>query len=180
MDIIDINKLDTEQNTEENYEQISKTSQVSQLINTWKSRLDWTSYFMSIAYLSASRSPCHRLQVGCVIVKDKRIVCTGYNGFLPDAPHESMIIDDHEQATIHAEQNSVSDCAKRGVSINGGIAYVTHFPCINCFKILSASGIKTIIYGEDYRNLDLVYKLAEQTNITIKQYYSDENIPNNK
>lgn len=149
-----------------------KTTQIINLIEKWDTRLDWDSYFMCNAFLNASRSPCDRLHVGCVIVKDKRIVSTGYNGFLPGAPHESMVVDNHEQATIHAEQNSVSDCARRGVSINGGTAYITHFPCINCFKVLAASGIKRIIYRDDYKNFELIYKLAEQSGIQLEQYKS--------
>jgi dCMP deaminase len=150
--------------------ELDKTTQIKELIQTWDTRMNWDSYFMSIAYLSASRSPCDRLHVGCVIVKDKRIICTGYNGFLPNAPHESIVMDNHEQATIHAEQNSISDCAKRGVSIDNGTAYITHFPCINCFKILAASGIKNIIYGDDYKNFELIFQLAEQVNITLTRY----------
>lgn len=149
---------------------MSQTKEIMDITKKWEKRLDWDSYFMSIAFLSASRSPCERLHVGCVIVKDNRIICSGYNGYLPDAPHESVILDEHEQAIVHAEQNSVADCAKRGVSILNAIAYVTHFPCINCFKILAASGIKYIVYAEDYKNFDLVYKLAEQIGVTIIQY----------
>ena len=149
---------------------MSQTNQIMEITKKWDNRIDWDSYFMSIAFLSASRSPCTRLNVGCVIVKDKHIVCTGYNGYLPNAPHESVVINDHEQAIVHAEQNSVADCAKRGASIQNAVAYITHFPCINCFKILAASGIKGIIYGEDYKNFELVYKLAEQIGIEIIKY----------
>ena len=74
-----------------------------------KLRPDWNSYFISVALLTSIRSSCHRLHVGCVIVKDNRILSTGYNGFLPNAPHKSIVINDHEQATVHAEQNSITD-----------------------------------------------------------------------
>ena len=76
-------------------------------------RPSWTEYFKQLALITASRSPCERLKVGCVLVKDNRIISQGYNGFLPGAPHESKIIDNHEQATVHAEQNAITDCAKR-------------------------------------------------------------------
>ena len=124
-------------------------------------RLDWNEYFMSIAKLTSIRSSCNRLQVGCVIVNDNHIVSTGYNGFLPSFPHESIVINNHEQATVHAEQNAIADAARRGTSVNNSIAYITHYPCINCFKILIASGIKTIFYHDDYNNdptIDILIK----------------------
>jgi dCMP deaminase len=149
------------------YIQMKPIAQIQELISSWDKRLNWKSYFMSIAQLSASRSPCHRLQVGCVIVKDNRIISTGYNGFLPDAPHTSIVINEHEQATVHAEQNCIADCAKRGVSVINGTAYITHFPCVNCFKILAAAGIKNIIYMNDYNNDEVVYQLSTQIGIDI-------------
>lgn len=129
-------------------------------------RLDWNEYFMSIAKLTSVRSSCIRLQVGCVIVKDKHIVSTGYNGFLPSFPHESIVINNHEQATVHAEQNAIADAACRGTSVNNSIAYITHYPCINCFKILIASGIKTIYYLNDYNN-DPTINILLQKNSSI-------------
>jgi len=149
------------------------TEQLNKIIknvNSWNDRLEWNDYFMSIAFLTSSRSPCSRLHVGCVIAKDKRIISTGYNGFLPGADHTSYVIDGHEQATIHSEQNCISDCAKRGVSIANATAYITHFPCINCFKVLAASGITEIKYAYDYNNDDLVYVLADKININIIKY----------
>ena len=131
-----------------------------------KKRLDWNEYFMSIAKLTSARSSCNRLHVGCVIVKDKHIVSTGYNGFLPSFPHESIVINNHEQATVHAEQNAIADAACRGTSVNNSIAYITHYPCINCFKILVASGIKTIYYLNDYNN-DPTINILIQKNPSI-------------
>ena len=97
----------------------------------FKERIDWQEYFMSLAFLVSMRSSCSRLHVGAVIVKDKRIISTGYNGFLAGLPHESIIRDNHEMATVHAEQNCITDCAKRGVSVSGASIYITHFPCIH-------------------------------------------------
>ena len=134
--------------------------ELKKLINEQEDRLTWDNYFMSVAFLISSRSPCERLHVGCVLVKDNRIISAGYNGFLPGAPHTSFIRDNHEQATVHAEQNAISDCASRGVSVKDAIAYITHYPCINCAKILVASGIKEIKYNEDYKNDDLVSKIV--------------------
>ena len=130
-------------------------------------RPTWDEYFKKIVLATKERSACERLQVGCLLVKDNRIISQGYNGFLPGLPHESIIRDNHEQATVHAEQNAISDCAKRGVSCLGCIAYITHYPCINCFKIMAASGIKEIRYINDYRNDDVVKKLSELAEINI-------------
>lgn len=132
-------------------------------------RPSWEEYFKIIVNNTSTRSPCHRLQVGCLLVRDNRIISQGYNGFLPGAPHESIVENNHEQSTVHAEQNAVADCAKRGVSCNGCIAYVTHYPCINCFKIMVASGIKEIKYIDDYQNDKNVYKLSQLSNIIISK-----------
>jgi len=138
-------------------------------ISNWNVRLKWDDYFMSMAFLISSRSACDRLHVGCVLVKNTRVISVGYNGFLPKAPHKSVVVNGHEQATIHAEQNSISDCSRRGISTEGATAYITHFPCINCFKILAAGGIIKIIYHSDYNNDPLVTELAKTVNIPINQ-----------
>jgi dCMP deaminase len=150
---------------------MSKLDQIIQLVSNWDkdSRLSWDEYFIATAFLIASRSPDQRLKVGCVLVKNNHIISVGYNGFLPKIEHKSYMENGHEQATVHAEQNSISDCAKRGVATNGAIAYITHYPCINCFKILSSSGISKILYRDNYRNHDLVKLLAEQAHIEITQ-----------
>lgn len=124
------------------------------------SRPSWNEYFKLITEVTSSRSPCTRLKVGCLIVKDNRIISQGYNGFLPGLPHNSIIVDDHELATIHAEQNAIMDCAKRGVSCDGSIAYITHYPCLNCAKLLYASGIKKVYYINDYKNDENINKLG--------------------
>lgn len=144
---------------------------ICKLVNdrdTWD-RLDWDEYFMSIALFASCRSPCERLQVGCVIVKNNRIVSTGYNGFLPGANHISRVQDDHEQSIIHSEVNAICDGAKRGVSVDEGKIYVTHFPCINCFRSIVASGIKEVYYLIDYKNNPIVKELAQDGNILLKQ-----------
>jgi dCMP deaminase len=129
-------------------------------------RISWQKYFIDIASLSSIRSPCSRLKVGCVLVKENRMISMGYNGFLSGCPHKSIIVDNHEQATIHAEINAITDAAKRGVSVDGSTAYITHHPCLNCYKALAASGVQQIIYAEDYKNdpiiQDLNYNLPTQ------------------
>ncbi len=130
-------------------------------------RPSWDEYFKEITIVTSKRSSCTRLNVGCVLVKDNRIISQGYNGFLPGQPHESIVRDNHEQATVHAEQNSICDCAKRGVSCHGATAYITHFPCIICCRLLIASGIKEIKYIYNYKNDDLVYKFCMLSKINI-------------
>lgn len=122
-------------------------------------RISWEKYFIDIAELSSIRSPCSRLKVGCVLVKENRMISMGYNGFLSGCPHKSIIVDNHEQATIHAEINAITDAAKRGVSVDGSTAYITHHPCLNCYKALAASGVQQIIYAEDYKNDPIIQDL---------------------
>ncbi len=132
------------------------------------SRPSWDEYFKEIVQVTAKRSPCDRLQVGCLLVKDNRIVSQGYNGFLPGCQHQSIVRDGHEQATVHAEQNAISDCAKRGVSCEGCTAYITHYPCIICCRILLVAGIKKIKYINNYRNDELVIHFTEMMNVSIE------------
>ena len=139
------------------------------IVDTNHERISWDQYFMSIAFLTSVRSACNRLHVGCVLVKDKRIISSGYNGFLPNAPHHSIVVDDHEQATVHAEQNTISDSAKRGVNVSDATAYVTHYPCIHCAKLLAASGISKIYYSRDYKNNPIVEEILTPLNIPIKK-----------
>lgn len=119
---------------------------------TTVNRPTWHEYFRNIVLCTAERSSCHRLQVGCILVKENRIISQGYNGSLSGHPHESIVVDNHEIATIHAEQNAIIDCAKRGVSCQGADVYITHFPCIHCLKMLVQAGIQTVYYINDYKN----------------------------
>jgi dCMP deaminase len=129
---------------------------------------------MGIATLLSARSSCERLKVGCVLVSSgehrNRIVAAGYNGFLPGLPHRSKVRNGHEQATVHAEQNAVADAARRGVSVEGSTAYVTHYPCINCAKILLAAGIRRILYLKDYENDLLVEEMLREAHVDITHF----------
>lgn len=126
---------------------------------------------MATAFLMSSRSPCERLHVGCVMVSSgsqrNRIIAAGYNGFLPGSPHKSRVRDNHEQATVHAEQNAIADAARRGVSLDGATAYITHYPCINCAKIMAAAGVAAIKYHIDYTNDPLVGEILSEAGITV-------------
>jgi dCMP deaminase len=119
-------------------------------------RVDWHTYFMNIAHQAATRSTCPRKHVGAVIVRDKTILSTGYNGSLPGLPHceevGCMMEDGHCVATVHAEANAILQAAKNGVMIAGGELYTTASPCWNCFKLIATAGVKRIYYGEFYRD----------------------------
>jgi len=144
---------------------------VARAATTASQRPSWDEYFMATALLISTRSPCERLHVGCVIVsggaRKNRIVAAGYNGYLPGVPHISRVRDGHEQATVHAEQNAIADAARRGSSVEGCVAYVTHYPCINCAKILAAAGIAEVRYRDDYKNDPLIAPMLGDAGVRI-------------
>jgi dCMP deaminase len=142
---------------------------IENLVENNKNRLSWNDYFASVALLISSRSPSPKLKVGAVIVNNNRIISSGYNGFPHGSPHISITRNNHEVNTIHAEQNAISDAACRGASVNFGKIYITHFPCLNCMKYIISSGIKNIYYINDYNNDEIVYKLAETSNVFIEK-----------
>ena len=119
-------------------------------------RVDWHTYFMNIARQAATRSTCDRKQVGAVIVRDRTILSTGYNGSIRGLPHcddvGHDIENDHCVATIHAEANAIIQAAKNGVNIDGAEIYTTASPCWSCFKLIANSGIRRIFFGEFYRD----------------------------
>jgi dCMP deaminase len=147
---------------------------LAEVLDAWPERPSWDEYFMATAMLIASRSACGRLHVGCVLVSagehPHRIIAAGYNGFLPGAAHESRIRDGHEQGTVHAEQNAVADAARRGVSVAGATAYISHYPCVTCAKILSASGIRDVKYHFDYEADPLVEDLFAEAGIRMTRF----------
>ena len=149
-------------------------SKICSLAKEKTTRLEWDEYFMSIAVLASCRSPCNRLNVGSVIVKNNRIISMGYNGYIPGAVHVSRVKDDHEQSIIHSEINAITDCAKRGTSLDNAKIYITHYPCINCFRSIAASNIKEIIYLEDYRNDNIVEELALDSGVVVRKFSNDD------
>ena len=146
--------------------------QLCKLTTESNERLAWDEYFMSIALLASCRSPCERLHVGSVIVKENRIISMGYNGYISGAPHISRVQENHEQSIIHSEINAITDCAKRGASLNGGKIYVTHYPCINCFRSIAASNIKEIVFLNDYKNDPIIALLAKDAGIEIRRLHA--------
>ena len=128
-------------------------------------RKDWHEYFMDIAKMVATRSTCNRKHIGAVIVKNKTILSTGYNGSIRGRAHCSEIGCDMENghcvATIHAEANAIIQAARNGVAIDGAEIYTTASPCWNCFKLIANSGIKKIFYHEFYRDERIIRISAE-------------------
>ena len=142
---------------------------VLETISNIEKRPSWNEYFTLVAQLISKRSSCERLHVGCVIVDNNRIISTGYNGHIKGAEHTSIVVDGHEQMTIHAETNAITDAASRGIKLYGSTAYVTHYPCINCAKQFIAAGIKEIYYMNDYKNNTICQKLYDSANVKIEK-----------
>ena len=136
-----------------------------------KSRGSWENYFMSIARVVASRSTCPRKSVGTVLVRDNRILTTGYNGSLSGQPHcvdvGCEMVDNHCRRVLHAESNAIMQAATLGIALKGARAYVTASPCPNCFKQLVSVGIRDITYGEAYRVSDEVSALVQSFGVQL-------------
>jgi dCMP deaminase len=119
-------------------------------------RAGWNEYFMGIASQAATRSTCSRKHVGAVIVRDRAVLSTGYNGSLRGLPHcedvGCIVEEGHCITTVHAEANAILQAAKNGVAIDGAELYTTASPCWNCFKLIANCGIRRIYYGEFYRD----------------------------
>jgi dCMP deaminase len=119
-------------------------------------RVDWNTYFMNIARQAATRSTCERKHVGAVIVRDRTILSTGYNGSIRGMPHcddvGHLMEGGHCIATVHAEANAIIQAAKNGVRIDGAELYTTASPCWSCFKLIANAGIRSVYYGEFYRD----------------------------
>lgn len=119
-------------------------------------RADWNEYFMGIAHQAATRSTCTRKHVGAVIVRDRTVLSTGYNGSLRGMPHceddGCEMENGHCISTVHAEANAILQAARNGARIDGAELYTTASPCWNCFKLIANAGISKIFYGEFYRD----------------------------
>lgn len=128
-------------------------------------RVSWETYFMNIATEVATRSTCDRKHVGAVIVINKNILSTGYNGSIKGLPHCDEVghemVDGHCIRTTHAEANAIVQAAKNGVSIDNSEIFVTASPCYNCFKLIANSGIKVIYYRELYRDQRITDRAKE-------------------
>ena len=134
-------------------------------------RRKWDDYFMDIASIVSTRSTCDRKWVGAVVVRERVILTTGYNGSMAGAPHcddaGHLMIDGHCVRTVHAEMNAITQAAKNGVMIVYADLYVTARPCWNCFKVIANSGIKNVYYAEEYRPDENINDNLEYTNIKL-------------
>jgi dCMP deaminase len=128
--------------------------------------------------LVSERATCPRMHCGCVLVRDKRILSTGYNGSIPGDVHcedvGCYIIDNHCVRTIHAEMNAILQCSSHGISTAGATAYITNMPCTNCAKALIAAGIKEIVIFSDYHDT-LAEEFFNIANVNIKRMKIPEN-----
>jgi len=133
-------------------------------------RPDWDEYFLKLAMLASERATCPRMHCGCVLVKNKNVVATGYNGSIPGDEHceeiGCLVVDNHCVRTVHAEMNALVQAAKQGHSIEGSTAYVTNMPCTTCAKTLITAGIKRVVIFSDYHDT-LATEFFAKANVTI-------------
>src|SRR3989344_7389858 len=141
-------------------------------------RPSWDEYFLEVAKVVATRSTCDRANVGAIIVKNKVILSTGYNGaprglsHCDDIGHE--IVDGHCIRTAHAEVNAIAQAAKNGTPIEGASFYLTISPCYDCFKMIVNAGIKEVIYGNfymsRYESSKAVLSLAKKAGVKLTEF----------
>jgi len=144
-------------------------------------RPSWDQYFMDITRLVATRSTCMRRQVGAILVKDRNILATGYNGVPSGISHcdatgclrERMRIPSGERHELcrglHAEQNAIVQAARHGINIDGATLYCTTMPCIICTKMIINAGIRAIVYGEGYAD-ELAGEMIAESGISTLQF----------
>jgi dCMP deaminase len=133
-------------------------------------RPSWDAYFLSIAKVAATRGTCDRKQVGAVIVRNRQILATGYNGSVRGLPHCDDVghemVDSHCVRTVHAEANAICQAASEGIGVAAATIYVTASPCYGCFKLIANAGIQRIVFGEFYRD-DRLFKAARDARIEL-------------
>lgn len=132
---------------------------------------------MAIAREVATRSTCDRKHVGALVVVDRRILATGYNGSIRGLAHcddvGHLIVDGHCVRTVHAESNAIVQAAQNGVRLEGATLYVTASPCFNCFKLVAAAGIQRIVFGEFYRE-HMIFDWSKELNIELVHFAASE------
>ncbi|MFX0086236.1 MAG: cytidine/deoxycytidylate deaminase family protein [Candidatus Hodarchaeota archaeon] len=145
---------------------------------TRNNRSTWETYFMRIAQQVATRSTCNRKHIGAVIVRDKTILSTGYNGSIRGLAHcddeGHMMENGHCVRTVHAEANAIAQAAKNGVRLEGSEIYITASPCWTCFKLLANAGIVKINFGEFYRD-NRIFESAKIANIELVHLKIEDN-----
>ena len=119
-------------------------------------RPDWDEYFLKLAMMASERATCPRMHCGCVLVKNKEVIATGYNGSIPGDEHcediGCLVVDNHCVRTVHAEMNALIQAAKHGHAVEGAGAYVTNMSCTTCAKALVTAGIKRVVVFSDYHD----------------------------
>jgi dCMP deaminase len=135
-------------------------------------RQNYDVYFLSIAKQVATRATCDRKHVGAVIVRDKHIVATGYNGSIAGLPHcddvGHQMEDGHCVRTVHAEMNAIAQAARHGSAVGGSTIYISASPCWPCFKVLANAGITRVVFGEFYRDSS-IFEAAKSLGIELVQ-----------
>lgn len=142
-------------------------------------RPSWDEYFLQLCDLVATRATCQRLKVGSVLVKERKVISTGYCGApkgTPDCFEEGCyMVDSHCIRTIHAEINAVVQAAYNGTSTAGSTVYVNTLPCYNCAKVLINAGVMRMVYRRDYRPDPAAHKLLGEAKIELKQIEGEKN-----
>jgi len=140
-------------------------------------RVTWNEFFASQSRVMALRSTCTRLRVGSLIVRDKRMIASGYNGSIRGDKHCTevgcKVVDGHCIRTIHAEQNALLQCARFGVATEGADIYVTHLPCLQCTQSIIQAGIARVFYEERYRPDAYALQLLEFAGVDVIQVQSN-------
>ena len=135
-------------------------------------RPSWDEYFLKLAMLVSERATCPRMHCECVLVREKRILSTGYNGSIPGDQHcedaGCMVVDNHCVRTVHAEMNAILQCSIHGISTIGAAAYITNMSCTNCAKALIGAGIKEVVIFSEYHDT-LAVEFFEKAKVKIKR-----------
>ena len=138
-----------------------------------RARASWDEYFMNIAKEVATRSTCDRKHVGAVVVRDKSILATGYNGSVRGLGHcddEGHLMEDgHCVRTVHAEANAIVQAARHGMRIEEASIYVTASPCWGCFRLIANAGIVRIVFGEFYRD-QKIFDVSQKLGIELVDF----------
>lgn len=137
-----------------------------------KKRPSWDLYFLKVAMLVSERSTCPRMHCGCVLVRDRQILSTGYNGSIPGDVHcdddACLVVDNHCVRTIHAEMNAILQCSSHGMNTKNSTAYVTNMPCTNCAKALITAGIKEVVIFSEYHDT-MAEDFFSKANVEIRR-----------
>ena len=144
-------------------------------------RPSWDEYFMKLATMVGERGTCDRGRAGTVVVRDKRVVATGYVGSPPGMPHcdeaghmlqevinEDGTVSKHCVRTIHSEQNAICQAAKYGISLDGCVLYTKMEPCYVCARMIVAVGVKRVVCGKQYHGAKLTRELFEQAGVKLE------------